>query len=366
MSKSLQRFLIAAFAVMFVFSLTTSSLLAGDSVNKFVEDGKDDPVVNEKIVVDDAFGYNSQVKLIDDINAKIDEALKNNNLNSVKALALKKKMADLTNFIKANKESSNVKLAFDTDKKAELASMYKEIESLFAVTKEAENRAQVEAMKPEVDRVFAGAGDFSSCQSLSNEALKSKLNELISNHKSYGYNGARQLLFTKIDNFGGKVKCVYTTREITCDGIPSANAPQAMNTEHTWPKSLGAGSEPAKSDLNHLYPTDSFANSTRSSYPFGNVNESSAKWKQGGSCFDGKVFMPREDHRGKVARAYFYFSTRYSMQIPDSQEKVLKEWHNKYPVTDAERERNEKVFQYQNNRNPFVDAPELANKIANF
>jgi len=45
---------------------------------------------------------------------------------------------------------------------------------------------------------------------------------------------------------------------------------------------------------------------------------------------------------------------------------VLREWHAKYPVTQEEKDRNEKVCGYQGNRNPFVDRPDFVDKIKNF
>ncbi len=42
---------------------------------------------------------------------------------------------------------------------------------------------------------------------------------------------------------------------------------------------------------------------------------------------------------------------------------MLVEWHNNFPVQDWERARNDSVQKVQNNRNPFIDHPELVNKI---
>ena len=44
---------------------------------------------------------------------------------------------------------------------------------------------------------------------------------------------------------------------------------------------------------------------------------------------------------------------------------VLLQWHESDPVDEFELERNSKVFEFQGNRNPFIDKPELASLIFN-
>src|SRR5690606_18193538 len=54
--------------------------------------------------------------------------------------------------------------------------------------------------------------------------------------------------------------------------IPNSNH---VNTEHTWPQSkfLQAPKGFMKTDIHHLYPTDSKANSIRGNHPFGEVED---------------------------------------------------------------------------------------------
>ncbi|HEY9071881.1 MAG TPA: endonuclease [Candidatus Ozemobacteraceae bacterium] len=205
-----------------------------------------------------------------------------------------------------------------------------------------------------------GADMYTSCQGLRDKALIQQLREISAYQMGVDYTTARKLMFTKIDNIGGEVECVYTGRKGRYTDIPSD---RDMNCEHTWPQSLGATGV-AKSDLFHLFPTDSKANGIRGSLPYGHVNE--ANWEDGGSRCDGTVFEPRPEHRGNAARAKFYFAVRYGKTIGDAEEAVLRAWNKEDPVDAAERERCDKIENIQHNRNPFIDHPEFVDQISDF
>ena len=42
---------------------------------------------------------------------------------------------------------------------------------------------------------------------------------------------------------------------------------------------------------------------------------------------------------------------------------TLLSWHNRFGPTDIERRRNDRVFELQENRNPFIDEPGWANMV---
>lgn len=206
---------------------------------------------------------------------------------------------------------------------------------------------------------------------LSGHALVDALQDLIDGHTNLGYDGARDRIFTSIDVHDGKIECIYTGRLVSPDGT---RTPGGFNTEHSWPQSEGATGV-AKADLHHLFPTDATANNRRGSYPFGDTdcNQSSAcVWYEGGSELGnsstggGRVFEVRPAYRGDIARAHFYFSVRYGLAIPASEETVLRAWHQQDPVSDRERLRNDRIEAVQHNRNPFVDRPDFVARIADF
>lgn len=204
-------------------------------------------------------------------------------------------------------------------------------------------------------------------------------------HTVLGYDGARKVLFGRIhikkNDKGYYIEDVYCKKIFTAgnanvgpNSIPSNNK---INCEHTWPQSKFSRSfdkETQKSDIHHLYPTDSHANSVRGNYNFAEISHESgslnncAASRSGSSTTSGgdDYFEPPMEHKGNVARALFYFSVRYKMPINSDEEEVLRRWHMLDPVDADEAQRNEIVFETQRNRNPFIDMPELANYIKNF
>lgn len=177
----------------------------------------------------------------------------------------------------------------------------------------------------------------------------------------------------------------YFVRDVYCDFIVRTNVGpnrlpknNEMNTEHTWPQSKGARSEPARGDLHHLFPTDSSANSARSNHPFGEVDgeraTSNCPLSQKGRIINPKTgkasttygFEPPKEHRGNVARAMFYVSAKYGYRLEPLEEYYLRKWHLDDPVDRNELERNEGIQEVQGNRNPFIDFPELVSRIEDF
>lgn len=180
------------------------------------------------------------------------------------------------------------------------------------------------------------------------------------------YSDATWYMFLRLDNDGGWVECVYTGRETpVTNQRPDPNTD--MNTEHTWPQSQGAGVEPARCDLHHLYPSDVTANSTRADHDFGEV-VSDVQWEEGGSMLGddaggGVVFEPRDAHKGNVARSMLYFAMRYGYTLPPDQVELFRAWHDLDPVDEAEWARTMDIAGEQAYANPFVACPDLVDRV---
>ncbi len=162
------------------------------------------------------------------------------------------------------------------------------------------------------------------------------------------------------------------------------------NREHSFPNSwFGGKIQPMYTDLNHVYPTDARVNADRGNLPFGETDgsdsDSENHFSKIGTCtytgYTGTVFEPNDIYKGDFARTYFYMVTCYEEKLPDWytnyagsqptldgnkypglsvwQLKMLMEWAAKDVVSDKETNRNNVVYSIQQNRNPFIDYPEL-------
>ena len=160
------------------------------------------------------------------------------------------------------------------------------------------------------------------------------------------------------------------------------------NREHSFPQEWFNGKSPMKTDLYHVYPTDKLVNNKRGSYPFGETNgesyKSAGNFSKLGRCtypgYSGTVFEPNDEYKGDFARSYFYMVTCYEDKVSGWNSEMLNntsypafttwamnlllEWNRKDPVSKKETDRNNMVYsEYQNNRNPFIDYPQLAEHI---
>ena len=232
------------------------------------------------------------------------------------------------------------------------------------------------------------------CQTIIGPGLtrESLFNYLSTNYKTsttLGYNQARDVMYSIIDlEDDNTLKGIYTNYTITIDPNqdprPQTNA-QNMNCEHSWPQSMGAGSEPQKSDLHHLYPCRGNVNSSRGNKPYAEIDDNDTdKWwrfdyyetsipSQYIDEFsevdnDNGKFEPREVVKGNIARGMFYFFTIYNNEADhnffEEQKDFLNLWDKQDPVDDIELARTLSIATYQDDIvNPFVIDSTLVKRI---
>ena len=235
-------------------------------------------------------------------------------------------------------------------------------------------------------------GYYSSLNGKSGQALKDAIHELAIRHTTLSY-GSLWAYFAETDcrdDDNSKVWDMYSdkTYYFTSNGT---GATSGMNKEHSVPKSWWGGYNEnqgyfAYTDLNHLYPSDADANSAKLNYPLGEVETvhfdngvsktgTPVAGQGGGSSV---VFEPDARYKGDFARTYFYMAACYQdytwkykyMYTEDTwltlnqwSIDLLLRWAREDPVSDKEKARNEAVYRCQNNRNPFIDNPNLIEYI---
>ncbi len=145
-----------------------------------------------------------------------------------------------------------------------------------------------------------------------------------------------------------------------------------MNTEHIVPQSWFDGAEPMKGDLHHLFVCDPDCNISRSNFPFVDFdfyNPESEDEPIQNNCGVSTSFQFEPEHgKGASARAMLYFFLRYPKTVKNEFKMkvnipLLVRWNKEFPPTLYEKHRNQAIYYIQGNRNPFIDFPELAEKI---
>ncbi len=211
--------------------------------------------------------------------------------------------------------------------------------------------------------------------------------------KELSYARAREKLFGQLylsRDAGGKYRVwdVYCQRFLTQDDVANVGPGKipehtVINAEHTWPQSRFNANERAgtqKTDLHHLFPTDSKMNQVRSNYEFGEIDEAKGRKQSCDGNWLGAPVVPAgyslagnqrwyevpDQHKGNVARALFYFAVRYRAAMSPLEEHYMRAWHKLDPVDAEDILRNEEIYEIQGNRNPFIDFPELVDRIPDF
>lgn len=262
----------------------------------------------------------------------------------------------------------------------------------------------------------SAAGYYSSITTQTCATLKTDLSNLItSGHIQLNYgdldniqmpatddhlsdDGLRTIIWDMYsDNPSGAEPYEYTFSALFNGGSTNTES-QGWNKEHSFPNSWFSATSSTSNfpgaDLHHLFPTDKAVNFFRGNMPYGKVATASQTFLNGSKVgssaiafagYSGTVFEPIDAYKGDLARAIFYMVTRYqtsqsaweSLQtggdvvmdgltypsIELDYLNMLLSWHAADPVSAKEIDRNNEIFGFQSNRNPFVDHPEYVTAI---
>ena len=232
-------------------------------------------------------------------------------------------------------------------------------------------------------------GYYNSAENKSDQALRSALHNIIDDHNEFPYSSSFTdtwdiLQESDADPLNSNNVILIYTRE-SVNGPQEYNGGGGWNREHVWAKSRGDfGTDIGEgTDVHNLRASNIQVNTTRLNYSFDDCTSNSCNLTYGNLYSDSAlVFEPRDEDKGDVARIIFYMDLRYeggsgeadlemtesilstSSKLPrHGVRSTLLQWHELDPVDDFERNRNDVIYSYQGNRNPFIDHPELVDYI---
>lgn len=232
------------------------------------------------------------------------------------------------------------------------------------------------------------AGYYDSLEGLSGDGLRQGIQEIIANPavvRKHTYGDVTDILNQADQNpeNSNEVWLMYVEQGRAKYKFQStASSTGSWNREHIYPQSRGGFSggtsssaygmdvwlptsandlSAGHSDAHHIRAEDGPENSSRSNRDFG-------------SDYNGPAGSQGSWH-GDVARSLFYMAIRYNQlsvvpgNPPDTTMyqlgdlTYLLEWNHSDPADDFEMNRNNVVYTWQYNRNPFIDYPDLADYI---
>ncbi len=241
------------------------------------------------------------------------------------------------------------------------------------------------------------AGYYDSAEGLQGEELKAALHNIIDNHIEFPYTDSGTDVWDILkesdrDPANSDNVILFYTGWSNPAGLPGEEYSVAKwSREHVWAKSRGdfGTDEGPGTDCHHLRPADISVNSARNNRWFNYCDEEYYDAGIPTGCYTSSTdwfWQPRNEVKGDVARMIFYMATRYEgdavgepdLEVIDyipsdnyttepihAKLDALLAWNEEDPVDDFERNRNEVVYSYQGNRNPFIDHPEYVDAIFN-
>ena len=227
-------------------------------------------------------------------------------------------------------------------------------------------------------------GYYDPASGLTGAVLRTALHDIIKGHTVIGYTATRTPLEMIDQDPANSANLILLYERASSPKSFFVNGNNGgWNREHCWPNSLGIDDAlPAYSDLFNLRACGSISNSDRDNLYYDESTVGAAGYEiPSGSTSplcsqDSDSWEPPDEVKGDLARSMFYMDIRYegggsepNLVLTENVASIstnnanmgristLLIWHFLDPVSPAERTRAEGAFNYQGNRNPFVDRP---------
>lgn len=226
---------------------------------------------------------------------------------------------------------------------------------------------------------YTGTYTYASLIALKNDDLFDRINTLMENTifttgKSFSYSNL-STNYGPVDtdlNNKNNIILFYNGASVSS----TWDSGKTFNKEHVWPQSFGASdSRPMGYDMHAVRPCNPNINSSRSNQGYAETID------------NAYTYIPDASYRGDCARIIMYDYLTYGKagnyynkyykegeadlfnEFGTSDEKIFEslhimlKWHMQDPPSLTEMVRNDGAQDYQGNRNPLIDYPELAIQV---
>lgn len=220
-------------------------------------------------------------------------------------------------------------------------------------------------------------GYYNGTDGKSGEELKTALNNIIKGHTQYSYYFSKEIFKISDADPENPSNVIQVYTGFSHSNSDYGNSSLQLNREHVWAKSHGdfADIPPMYGDVHNLKPAAASVNQSKSNLDFDNGGEQHAIATD--CYYTDSTWEARDEVKGDIARIIFYMSTRYEgndgemdLEVVDKVNtyplaehgklSTLLQWNLQDPPDEFERNRNNTIYTFQKNRNPFIDDPNFA------
>ena len=232
---------------------------------------------------------------------------------------------------------------------------------------------------------YTGNYTYANLISLTNDALFGRLNTLMGStcklSSGYSYDKLRDNYKT-VDrdlNKDGYIIGYYNGYSFA--GVWDSGS--TWNREHTWPQSKGAKTGPINYDMQSVRPAKSNINSSRGNTAYGEgasyydpneISIDNPNYKTGnlGSyrgdaarviMYDYLIYGKAGEHQNSYYNGNAQLLSKLGTEGVFENLRIMLKWHMQDPPSLTEMVRNDGAQDYQGNRNPLIDYPELAIQV---
>ena len=231
----------------------------------------------------------------------------------------------------------------------------------------------------EQNAYYTGDYAYTTLISLTNDALFDRLNERMGNtivfptSKSKGYSNLSTNYGPVDTDLNNESNIILFYTGVSIKSTWNNGSRDTFNKEHVWPKSIGAQEDDRMGhDMHAVRPCNPDTNSTRGNRGYAEID-------------DTYTYVPNTSYRGDCARIIMYDHITYGKQGTTLYEErgiadlfnqfgtnsgdifeslhIMLKWHLQDPPSLTEMVRNDGAQDYQGNRNPLIDYPELAIQV---